>query len=111
MKNIIFIISIVIFFTGALIAETSEEKGLSIAKKSYESTRGFVDSQSDQLKILIEYLKKKEITLVSYESELDEERKAVYDNQIKRGKRCLIVDSNLFLYKDKTNAKGYLRYS
>ena len=37
--------------------------------------------------------------------------KAVYDNQIKRGKRCLIVDSNLFLYKDKTNAKGYLRYS
>ena len=38
-------------------------------------------------------------------------RKAVYDNQINRGKRCLIVDSNLFLYKDKTNAKGYLRYS
>ena len=30
-------------------------------------------------------------------------RKAVYDNQINRGKRCLIVDSNLFLYKDKTN--------
>ena len=28
----------------------------------------------------IEYLKKKEITLVSYESELDEERKAIYDN-------------------------------
>ena len=38
MKNLIFIISIVIFFTGSLIAETSEEKGLSIAKKSYEST-------------------------------------------------------------------------
>ena len=54
MKNIIFIISIVIFFTGSLIAETSEEKGLSIAKKSYESTRGFVDSQSDQLMILID---------------------------------------------------------
>ena len=54
MKNIIFIISIVIFFTDSLIAETSEEKGLSIAKKSYESTRGFVDSQSDQLMILID---------------------------------------------------------
>ena len=38
-------------------------------------------------------------------------RKAVYDNQINRGKRCLIVDANLFLYRDKTNAKGYLRYS
>ena len=54
MKNIIFIISIFIFFTSSLIAETSEEKGLSIAKKSYESTRGFVDSQSDQLMILID---------------------------------------------------------
>jgi hypothetical protein len=38
-------------------------------------------------------------------------RKAVMDNQIERGKRFLIVDANLFLYKDKTNAKGYLRYS
>jgi hypothetical protein len=38
-------------------------------------------------------------------------RKAVYDNQINRGKRCLIVDANLFLYADRTNASGYLRYS
>tara|TARA_R110000851_G_scaffold68544_3_gene154075 strand:+ start:1142 stop:2077 length:936 start_codon:yes stop_codon:yes gene_type:complete len=38
-------------------------------------------------------------------------RKAVMDNQINRGKRFIIVDANLFLYKDKTNAKGYLRYS
>ena len=54
MKNIIFIFSIFIFFTSSLTAETSKEKGLSIAKKSYESTRGFVDSQSDQLMILID---------------------------------------------------------
>ena len=55
MKNIIFIFSIFIFFTSSLTAETSKEKGLSIAKKSYESTRGFVDSQSDQLMILINF--------------------------------------------------------
>ena len=35
---------------------------------------------NSQLKILIEYLKEKEITLISYESELDEERIAIYDN-------------------------------
>ena len=35
---------------------------------------------NSQLKNLIEYLKGKEITLISYESELDEERIAIYDN-------------------------------
>ena len=36
------------------LAETPEEKGKNIAKKSYENTRGFVDSESDQIMILIE---------------------------------------------------------
>ena len=34
----------------------------------------------------------------------------LYENQIKRGKRCIIVDSNLFLAYDNNNSKGYLRY-
>jgi|TARA_B110000908_G_C10257063_1_gene456331 hypothetical protein len=38
-------------------------------------------------------------------------RKDVYDNQINRGKRCMIVDANLFLAYDKGNTHGYLRYS
>ena len=36
------------------LAETPEEKGINIAKKSYENTRGFVDSESDQIMILID---------------------------------------------------------
>ncbi len=38
-------------------------------------------------------------------------RRQVYDNQLKRGKRCIIVDSNLFLAFDKNNSNTYLRYS
>ena len=38
-------------------------------------------------------------------------RRNVYDNQVKRGKRCIIVDSNLFLAYDNNNSRGYLRYS
>jgi len=38
-------------------------------------------------------------------------RQKAYDNQIQKGKRALIVDSNLFLYADKNNSKRYLRYS
>jgi hypothetical protein len=38
-------------------------------------------------------------------------RRLIYENQIKRGKRCIIVDSNLFLAYDKNNSKTYLRYS
>ena len=38
-------------------------------------------------------------------------RKNAFEHQIKRGKRALIVDSNLFLYADKGNTKRYLRYS
>jgi hypothetical protein len=38
-------------------------------------------------------------------------RKQIIDTQKKRGKRVLLADSNLFLYKDKTNPHHYLRYS
>jgi len=38
-------------------------------------------------------------------------RKNVFNHQIHRKKRCIIVDSNLFLYCDQKNTKGYLRYS
>lgn len=38
-------------------------------------------------------------------------RKQVFENQRRRNKRALIVDSNLFLYADPGNSKGYLRYS
>jgi hypothetical protein len=38
-------------------------------------------------------------------------RKRVFEYQQARGKRSIIVDSNLFLYADKGNTKGYLRYS
>ncbi len=38
-------------------------------------------------------------------------RKDAVDLQKRNGKRSLIVDSNLFLYKDTTNSKRYLRYS
>lgn len=38
-------------------------------------------------------------------------RKAAIDMQKKNGRRSLIVDSNLFLYKDQNNSKTYLRYS
>lgn len=38
-------------------------------------------------------------------------RKAIHTNQTSRNKRSIIVDSNLFLYADSKNSKGYLRYS
>lgn len=38
-------------------------------------------------------------------------RRSAYDRQISRGKKALIVDSNLFLYANKLNPKHYLRYS
>lgn len=38
-------------------------------------------------------------------------RKEVFEHQRRRGKRSIVVDSNLFLYADPGNSKGYLRYS
>jgi len=38
-------------------------------------------------------------------------RKQVLDEQARTGGHTIIVDSNLFLYLDKTNKKRYLRYS
>jgi hypothetical protein len=38
-------------------------------------------------------------------------RRQIIAHQKKRGKRVLLADSNLFLYKDKTNPHHYLRYS
>lgn len=38
-------------------------------------------------------------------------RKAVLDHQALQNKRTIIVDSNLFLYKDPGNTKRFLRYS
>jgi len=38
-------------------------------------------------------------------------RKSVVDNQIRIGKKALIIDSNLFLYSDANNPHKYLRYS
>lgn len=38
-------------------------------------------------------------------------RKQIIDHQKKAGKRVLLADSNLFLYRDKTNPLHYLRYS
>ena len=37
-------------------------------------------------------------------------RKNVYETQIKREKRTMIVDSSLFLFADPTQSKSYLRY-
>jgi hypothetical protein len=38
-------------------------------------------------------------------------RKEILDQQVARGSRTVIADSNLFLYKDTTNPHYYLRYS
>ena len=38
-------------------------------------------------------------------------RKQVLDEQARRNRRTIIVDSNLFLYLDKQNTQRYLRYS
>ncbi len=38
-------------------------------------------------------------------------RRQIIDEQKRKNKRVLLADSNLFLYKDKTNPHHYLRYS
>jgi hypothetical protein len=38
-------------------------------------------------------------------------RKQIIDDQRKKNKKVLLADSNLFLYKDKSNPHHYLRYS
>jgi len=38
-------------------------------------------------------------------------RRQIIDEQRRRNKKVLLADSNLFLYKDKTNPHHYLRYS
>jgi hypothetical protein len=38
-------------------------------------------------------------------------RKQVFETQLAENKRCIIADSNLFLYADPGNTKKYLRYS
>ncbi len=38
-------------------------------------------------------------------------RKQIIDEQRKKNKKVLLADSNLFLYKDKSNPNHYLRYS
>lgn len=38
-------------------------------------------------------------------------RKQILDYQKKTNSRTIIIDSNLFLYKDPDNSRGYLRYS
>lgn len=38
-------------------------------------------------------------------------RKQIIDEQRRRNKKVLLADSNLFLYKDRTNPHHYLRYS
>ena len=54
MKKIIYIICTLPLLINIGFAETVEEKGLKIAKQTYENSRGFVDSQSDQIMILID---------------------------------------------------------
>ena len=54
MNFIALTISLLIFLGSNILAETNQEKGLDVAKKAYESSRGFVNSQSDQLMILID---------------------------------------------------------
>ena len=38
-------------------------------------------------------------------------RDGIINNQLNKNKYVLTADANLFLYKDKTNPHGYLRYS
>ena len=38
-------------------------------------------------------------------------RKKILEYQLRKRKRTIIIDSNLFLYADPTNTKGYLRFS
>ena len=54
MKKILYIFLIFPFLINISFAETAEEKGLKIAKQTYNNSRGFTDSQSDQIMILID---------------------------------------------------------
>lgn len=38
-------------------------------------------------------------------------RRKIVEHQKRKNKRTIIIDSNLFLYRDLNNSKGYLRYS
>ena len=54
MYKFLLILIFVISVNTNLLSEDNFEKGLRIAKESYESTRGYVDSESDQLMILVD---------------------------------------------------------
>ena len=54
MKREIYIFIFLVLSTALVSSENAEEKGLNIAKQSYENSRGYIDSQSDQLMILID---------------------------------------------------------
>ena len=54
MNKFLLILFFVMFVNTNLLSEDNFEKGLRIAKESYESTRGYVDSESDQLMILVD---------------------------------------------------------
>ena len=54
MYKFLLILFFVISVNTNLLSEDNFEKGLRIAKESYESTRGYVDSESDQLMILVD---------------------------------------------------------
>ena len=54
MNKFLLILISLFSFNVDLFAEDSLEKGIRIAKESYESTRGYVDSESNQLMILID---------------------------------------------------------
>lgn len=53
-KSIFTSIFIFLIVPTFVVSETLEEMGVNIAKKSYENSRGFVDSESDQIMILID---------------------------------------------------------
>jgi len=51
---LLYILLTLALYLNMVFAENLEEIGLDIAKKSYENSRGYIDSQSDQLMILID---------------------------------------------------------
>tara|TARA_B100001029_G_scaffold174786_1_gene175317 strand:- start:119 stop:919 length:801 start_codon:yes stop_codon:yes gene_type:complete len=51
---LLYILCTLALYLNIVFAENLEEIGLDIAKKSYENSRGYIDSQSDQLMILID---------------------------------------------------------
>ena len=54
MKSYIFSFLIIIICNVHTFAMSDEEQGLKIAKDAYDSTRGYVDSTSEQIMILID---------------------------------------------------------